>query len=323
MRRVMLRLVVVSVILCARNALGIAGEDPEALIRQGIELRKTGEDARAEGYFRRAYELAVTPRTAAQLGLVELAVEDYVHAQDHLEEALGYQDAWILEHLTALKTSRDFARRHLFQIEITGAPPNATVTLEGRSPRPFRADNIFSVDPGRSATIRIEAPGRRPEILRISGAEGEVRHIALTMQALEPTPIVVSGAASPPSVIDRSTTEGASGHALRIAGVATAVVGAAAGVLGAVFYERGTTQLHEYQTAIRSNGAVRWNPQDGNWEGTRNQGVTLLIAGGVGVVGGATLFVLGIHEVHEQRAGEKVSVAVAPGAALLSYRGSF
>jgi hypothetical protein len=29
-------------------------EDPEALIKQGVELRRRGEDARAEGYIRRA-----------------------------------------------------------------------------------------------------------------------------------------------------------------------------------------------------------------------------------------------------------------------------
>jgi hypothetical protein len=53
-----------------------AAEDPEALIRQGIELRRAGQDARAEGYFRRTYQLAATSRTAAQLGLCELAVGD-------------------------------------------------------------------------------------------------------------------------------------------------------------------------------------------------------------------------------------------------------
>ncbi|MDB4980822.1 MAG: hypothetical protein JWM82_1574, partial [Myxococcales bacterium] len=37
-----------------------ANEDAEGLIRQGIELRRKGDDLRAEGYFKRAYTVAQT-----------------------------------------------------------------------------------------------------------------------------------------------------------------------------------------------------------------------------------------------------------------------
>lgn len=321
MRAAVRQIIVVGLILCVRSTIGLAGEDPETLIRQGIELRKAGDDARAEGYFRRAYQLAATPRTAAQLGLAELAVSDYIHAEEHLTEALGYRDAWILEHLVVLKDSRDVARRNLFHVEMAGAPPNATIILEGAPPRPLPPGGIVWIDPGRSATIRIEAPGCQPAVLRITGAAGEGRRIALEMQPSEQASVAASGVAPLPTPVDEASSERTPGRVLRIAGVATAVVGAAAGVLGAVFYEQGASKLHEYQAAIR--GGLPWNPQDGDWEGTRNKGVALLIAGGVGVVGGATLFFLAGHETHDPGAGERVSVAAAPGAAFLSYRRAF
>ena len=324
MRTAVLKVVVVGLILCARSTVGIAGEDPETLIRQGIALRKAGDDARAEGYFRRAYDLAATSRTAAQLGLVELAVSDYIHAEEHLTEALGYRDAWILENLAALKGSRDVARRNLFHVEMVGAPPNATVTLEGASPRPLPPGGIVWIDAGRSATIRIEAPGCQPAVLRISGAAGAGRRIAVEMQPLARDRAVGSGVEPPPpTVADRSSTDRSSGNALRIAGLATAVVGVAAGVLGAVLYKQGTNKLHDYQAAVKSDGKIPWNPNDDNWEGTRNTGVTLLIAGGVAAAAGVTLFVVGKRHPNDETVGGQVSFLPQAGGGFFSYRGRF
>src|SRR6476659_9962930 len=53
----------------------LAEEDAEALILQGNHLRQRGDNERAHGYFKRAYEIARTGRTAAQLGLVEMAIQ--------------------------------------------------------------------------------------------------------------------------------------------------------------------------------------------------------------------------------------------------------
>ena len=46
--------------------------EAEALIRQGIQLRVKGTPARALPLFEKAYRVSRSPRTAAQLGLVEL-----------------------------------------------------------------------------------------------------------------------------------------------------------------------------------------------------------------------------------------------------------
>ena len=67
-------------------------QDAEAAIRQGMELRKQGEDARALPYLEKAYQLSRTPRTAAQLGLVQMGLGYWVDAERHLDEALSDPD---------------------------------------------------------------------------------------------------------------------------------------------------------------------------------------------------------------------------------------
>jgi hypothetical protein len=309
--------------ICGPWSAALAAEDPEALIRQGIALRKEGQDARAEGYFRRAYQLAATPRTAAQLGLAELAVDDYFNAEAHLSEALDSRDAWILEHLAVLKDSRDLARRNLWHVEMVGGPPNITVTLDGSLPRPLAPGGFVWLDPGRSATLRIEAPGYQPAVLRVSGATGEGRRITLAMQPLEQAPVVASRLAPGPATVEQSPAQRPASGALRIAGAATTAIGVASSVLGVVLYEQGSAKLRDYQAAIRSDGKVPWNPADEDWETKHNWGVGFLIAGGMTAAGGVALFLVGQHTDHARTEGGDLSFVAGSGFGLLSYRGSF
>src|SRR6266496_2893885 len=61
----------------------------EDLIRQANTLRQKGQDPAALPLFREAYEIARSPRTAAQLGLVELALGYWLDSDQHLSEALA------------------------------------------------------------------------------------------------------------------------------------------------------------------------------------------------------------------------------------------
>jgi hypothetical protein len=66
----------VGLVLVLGQARLAGGAEPaeDALIRQGIELRRRQEDAAAFPLFKRAYELRRSPRAAAQMGLDELAL---------------------------------------------------------------------------------------------------------------------------------------------------------------------------------------------------------------------------------------------------------
>ena len=84
-----------------------AEEEPEALIRQGVEMRRQGDDLKAHGYFQRAYDIARTPRSAAQLGLADLAIHDNLAAEQHLSEALASSDPWVRQNRPVLEKSRE------------------------------------------------------------------------------------------------------------------------------------------------------------------------------------------------------------------------
>jgi len=74
----------------------VASDNAEILIRKGVELRRRGRDSDASALFRQAYELSHTPRAAAQLGLCEQALGQWLEAEGHLSEALlAESDPWI------------------------------------------------------------------------------------------------------------------------------------------------------------------------------------------------------------------------------------
>ncbi len=310
--------------LCALRSAAVGAEDPEALISQGVALRKAGKDARAEGYFRRAYQLAATPRTAAQLGLVELALDDYLNAESHLSEALAANDAWIVQNAKTLEESRDSARKHLLRVELVNAPRDATLTFGDGKQRRLPPSGTFWAAPDRPAALRVEAPGYREMNVLVSGAAGQIQRVVVEMPPLvAPTEAPPS---PPPPLVARD--EGISpktspGRALRIAGIATAAAGVASCALGAFFYEQGTTKLHDYQAAVRSDGRIPWNPADQDWETKRHEGIGFLIAGGLAAAGGVSLYLVGNHAEANEAGGGKLSFVSASGFAFLSYRGSF
>ncbi|HEX4406061.1 MAG TPA: hypothetical protein VH560_14585, partial [Polyangia bacterium] len=154
--------------LCGSSIPARAADDPETLIHEGIELRKAGQDARAEGYFRRAYQLAPTPRTAAQLGLAELAVDDYLNAEAHLSEALaGRDDAWILNYQKVLQDSRAQARRNLLEVEIVGAPAGATLALGSAAPSAMPQESKLWIAPNTPMDVTVSASGHKSSAFHV------------------------------------------------------------------------------------------------------------------------------------------------------------
>src|SRR5260221_6790394 len=104
----------------------------EALIREGIEHRRRQEDAAALPLFQQAYELHHSPRSAAQVGLDEIALGRWIDADRHLEEALAApSDPWIRKNRTILRQALDNVGRQLGELEILGSPEGAEISVEG------------------------------------------------------------------------------------------------------------------------------------------------------------------------------------------------
>ena len=96
-----------------------AGEsgEAEALIRQGVELRSQKKDERALPLFEKAYQISRTPRTAGQLGLVEMALGYFVDAERYLGEALSSPDhPWVAKNLATLKAQLAAAKAQIGEL---------------------------------------------------------------------------------------------------------------------------------------------------------------------------------------------------------------
>jgi hypothetical protein len=108
-----------------------------------------------------------------------------------------------------------------------------------------------------------------------------------------------------------------------LAGISATVVGVGAGILGTVLYLRGTEKLHDYQAAIESNGKIPWNPDNENWRTTRDAGVGFLVASGVGVVGGITMFLIGSRPGDDRGSAARIALVPGMGSVALWCQGAF
>jgi hypothetical protein len=311
-----------------------AGEDPEALIREGVELRRQGQDARAVGYFRRAYELAVTPRTAAQLGLVELAVNDYPEAEIHLSEALvAARDPWVTEHHQVLEDGRAKARRHLVRIELAGAPTGTTYSADGGNATALPKDGVLYIAPDASASLHLDCRGHSAADVHVAAAAaGGTQRISVDMPALvetTPAPAAVVPIATSPPVAEQpaATLETApqpksdGRRVLRITGIALGAVGVAAGIAGVVFILEGNSEVTDINSASNSHGATSYNQSDGNFKSLQNLGAGFLIGGSAALVAGAGLYLYG--RMGSQDDSPSVSFVPSSGFGVFSYRGTF
>src|SRR5687768_12256290 len=97
------------------------GADHETLIREGIALRRAGDDLAALSKFQQAYELNKTPRALAQIGLAEQALGRWAVADRHLRQALeSADDPWIRKNRGSIDESLTMIAGHVGQLEVSG-----------------------------------------------------------------------------------------------------------------------------------------------------------------------------------------------------------
>jgi hypothetical protein len=301
-------------------------EDPEALIRQGIELRRKGDDVRAQGYFARAYDMAKTPRSAAQLGLVELALGSYPEAEGHLSEALATTDAWVRSNHQALERALASAHGHLLRVELASLPTGATVATDGAS---FRAptEGVLWLPPGE-VELQVRAPGYVAKSLTAKGAAGDKIKLDAAMTPTAPPVAAVEQAAvesepstAPPPAPTPVATEvdRSRGRPLRVAGIAVAGAGVVVDLIGGVILAEASSKKKSIES--EANSGTPYDASNGNWQTLQHAGVGLLVGGGAMVVGGAVLYLVGQNlSVSEAKS---VSLDVGPGYGYVRLGGAF
>ena len=130
-RSVVLRVLAVALLLSVPAA--ARAQDADAYIKQGVELRRAGKDQAALEQFRRAYDLAPTPRALAQLGLAEQALGRWIDGEAHIIKALeAEQDPWISKYRETLEGSRAEIAKHLGSLSVTGGPAGAELRIDGQ-----------------------------------------------------------------------------------------------------------------------------------------------------------------------------------------------
>jgi hypothetical protein len=240
----------VGAVLVAASAYAQAdAAEVEALIAKGNELRRAGTPGPALPYFRRAYELARTPRTNGQLGLAELAAGYPVEAEQHLATALeSPNDPGIVKYQQMLKDALTMARSQIGELAIQGSPTGAEVIVNGRLVGALPLEAPIKLV-ARTTEVVVRAPGHtdRREMVPIAGGQRHALNVKLepVAKAADSAPVVtaapVPSATPPPAaptplvVQDGPADTGESGFSLRtaawVAGGAALVAGGAGLVL--------------------------------------------------------------------------------------------
>jgi len=174
-------------------------DEAEALIRQGTELRHQDQDVKALPYFEGAYHLSRNPRTAAQLGLVKMALGYCVDAERLLDEALAVPDhPWIARYRATLEQTRDNARKNIGEIVVTGSPDGAEVFVNGRQAGALPLGEPLRLDRG-PVEVQLRARGYQPaaRALTLKGGAREKLSIALEPGGTAGGPVVATVVPAP------------------------------------------------------------------------------------------------------------------------------
>ncbi len=168
-------------VLPQARAFGQEAEEAEALIRQAMEFRRQDQDAKAVPLLEKAHKLSRTPRTAAQLGLVEMALGYWIDAERYLNDALAQPDhPWIAKNRGTLEDARTRVRGMIGEVTITGEPEGAAVVVNGREVGRLPLSRGIRLGKG-TIEIEMRAPGYATASRSVTLTGGAREHVNLTL----------------------------------------------------------------------------------------------------------------------------------------------
>lgn len=153
----------------------------DALLRQGVELRRKHDNDGALKAFTRAWELMPSATARAQVGLAEQALGQWVEAERDVEEALARgDDPWVESHRAALEGARDEIRKHLAWLTVEVDVAGAEVRLDGKSVAPRAEQRVVA----GAVTLDVGAEGFSPESRTVALEPGAHERVAVTLVRL-------------------------------------------------------------------------------------------------------------------------------------------
>lgn len=157
--RALTALIFVSTLSGAGRQTRAAGDDIDAIIGHGVQLRREGKDREALAEFQRAAQLGRTPRVVGQIGLAEMALGIWLAGEAHLQEALAHDgDPWVRKNRAALEKALAATSAHLGTVEVWGAPAGAEVTINGHAVGAYPLAKGVRLNVG-PVTVTVAAPG--------------------------------------------------------------------------------------------------------------------------------------------------------------------
>jgi hypothetical protein len=125
----------------------------------GVQHRKALRPEKALEAFRKAHNLAPTPKSKGQIGFVEHDLGHYESAEQHLVEALTAEtDPWVIRNRKYLEEALDLSKRHLGSVSLLGGIAGATVAVRGNAVGVLPLDRPLRMTEG-AADITVSAPG--------------------------------------------------------------------------------------------------------------------------------------------------------------------
>jgi tetratricopeptide (TPR) repeat protein len=207
------------------------GDDPDALIAQGLKAMRKGDYQAALDAFRHAHAARPAVRSHAEIGLAEQALHRWVEAEADLAGALAEgEDAWLDSRRTLLEKALSDVRSHLGMLTVESGPRGAELRIDGERRGVLPLPRPLWLLPG-TAKVEITAPGRRPWRSKAPIQPGETTRLAPIFEPLDPPPVPPAATVARPGNVDRARW--AEPRALGIIGWLALAAGSAAAGSGA------------------------------------------------------------------------------------------
>ena len=320
------------VLFLLRPGLAFAQSDPtEALMQQGVDLRRQQRDADALDAFRRAYELGHSPRALAQIALAEQALGRWADAGTHLQQALqSASDPWIAQHAGVLNGVMATIDRHLGSLDIICNVPGAEVWIDGTQVGVLPLQHALRLESG-AVQLEVRASGylsahRTVEVSHDIPARETVRLVPSDNAAAQPTAANASPSPLPSAAPSGPTSESGATHSIGIAPVALLVGGAIGLIVGGTLIvmrdaaqgncvvSGGVLSCPTAADAMRADSAPTFN----------DAAIAFFAVGSVALVGGAAWLIARMMGKPEETHAFRMHAApLARGGAVFGISGDF
>jgi hypothetical protein len=155
--------------------------EAEALLREGVSLRRAHRDQEALDTFQRALALEPTLIARAQVALAEQALGHWLEAERELKIVLQSKgDPWVETNRAALENARLQIDRHLAWLQVNIDLPATELRFEGHPLQAHKKTRVL----GRSGVLEARADGYVPYVQRIELAPGTHAQIVLSLTPL-------------------------------------------------------------------------------------------------------------------------------------------